>query len=319
MGEIKEYVRLMRLPNLLVIVTIPLLMYHFVLTPVLAQYSLDPAMPVSDFYLLLLSVFFIGAGGYVINDYFDLRIDEINLPLTRVVGRSLTKKQAMVFYQILTAVGMLFGVLLCLKTRSLTNFLVYVMFLGLLWFYSSSYKRQFILGNFIVAFVVGMIPFTVGLFELRYMSLSYEPSPDVDFIATLVLAWMGVFSVMAFLWTFIYEVVKDMDTEKGDREMECHTFPVVLGFKNTKILVSVCLVVALAVSAYFVFFLSPLEGSLGWRYFACAMVVTAGYFLYSLLKSSTRMDYRLAANLAKALLVVSMGYALIVYYELQMC
>lgn len=305
----------MRLPNLLLIVSVPLLMYRFVLVPVLAQYTLEPAMPFPDFSLLLLSLFFIAAGGYVINDYFDMRIDELNRPLTGVVGRTLTKKQAMHFYQVLSGIGMLFGILLCVKTMSLTNFLVYVMFLGLLWFYSSSYKRQFVLGNLIVAFLMGMLPFTVALFELRYMTLLYEPSDDVNFIAHLVLSWMGAFSLLAFLWTFIYEVVKDMDTEKGDREMECHTFPVVLGFKRTKVLVSVCLSIALAACAYLVFFVSPLEGSLGWRYFLCALVVTAVYFVYSLLKASTRADYRFSASLAKALLFLSMAFSLVVYYE----
>ena len=154
MESVKEYVKLIRLPNLLLVVTIQLMMYHWVLIPVLAQYTLEPAMPPADFYIMLLSSFFIAAGGYVINDYFDMRIDEINKPLTRVVGRTLTKKQTMLFYQVLSGIGMLLGILLCVKTRSLTNFLVYVMFLGLLWFYSSSYKRQYVLGNLIVAFLM---------------------------------------------------------------------------------------------------------------------------------------------------------------------
>lgn len=318
MESFREYVKLMRLPNLLLVISFQWLMYHCVLTPVLAQYTLQPAMPVSDFCLMLLSSFFILAGGYVINDYFDMRIDEINRPLTRIVGRTLTKKQAMVFYQILTGIGMLFGILLCVKTLSLTNFLVYVMFLGLLWFYSSSYKRQYVLGNFIVAFMMGMVPLFIALLELRYMNLIYEPSDDVNLISDLVLGWMGAFGLLAFLWTFIYEMTQDMFTEKGDRELECHTFAVVLGFKKTKILIGVCLVVALAVSAYLLFALSPLEGSWGWRYFVCAILVTSGYFIYSLVKASTRMDYQFTANLAKALLVLSMGYALIVYWEYQL-
>lgn len=315
METIKEYVKLMRLPNLLLVVSIQLLMYHCVLVPVLAQYSLEPCMPVSDFYLLVLSLFFIAAGGYVVNDYFDMKIDEINLPLSHVVGKTLTKKQTMLFYQILSGIGMALGILLCVKTMSFTNFFVYVMFLGLLWFYSSSYKRQFVLGNLIVAFLMGMVPFFLALFELRYMTLMYEPSENVNFIAHLILNWLGAFSVLAFMWTFIYEVVKDFDTEKGDRELECHTFAVVLGFEKAKILVYCCLAVALAVCSYFVFCLYPMEDSLSWRYFLCAIVVTSGYFVYSLKKATTRMDFRFSANLAKMILILSMAFSVIVYYE----
>lgn len=317
METIKEYMKLMRLPNVLLIASVQMMIYFFVLRPVLSQYTLEPAMPVADFYLLVLSIAFISAGGYVINDYFDMRIDELNKPLTRVVGRTLTKRQAMVCYQVVSAIGMLLGTLLCFKTHSFTYFFVYVMFLGLLWFYSSSYKRQFVLGNFIVAFLMAMVPFIVGLFELRYMTVVYEPSDDGNFIAYLVLSWTGAFAAVAFLWTFVYEVVKDMDTEKGDRELECHTFAVVWGFERTKILLYACLVVALTVCAYFVLCLSPLEGSLGWRYFLCAIVVTSGYFVYSLAKANSRMDYRFTASLAKAIFFLSMAFAFIVYYECQ--
>ena len=97
--------------------------------------------------------------------------------------------------------------------------MVYVMFLGLLWFYSSSYKRQYVLGNLIVAFLMGMVPVFIALLELRYMNLIYEPSDDVNFIANLVLGWMGAYGILTFVWTFIYEMARDLFTEKGDREL----------------------------------------------------------------------------------------------------
>lgn len=85
-----DYIKLLRLPNLAFIAAIQLLMYFCVLTPVLGVYGITPSMSVTELLLLVVSSVFIAGGGYVINDYFDMKIDEINHPITRVVGKTLT-------------------------------------------------------------------------------------------------------------------------------------------------------------------------------------------------------------------------------------
>ena len=57
-----------------------------------ADLSIDPRfgpqMPLHLFVLLVVSTVLIAAGGNVINDYFDMRIDRINKPGAVIVGRS---------------------------------------------------------------------------------------------------------------------------------------------------------------------------------------------------------------------------------------
>lgn len=310
-----DYIKLLRLPNLAFIAAIQLLMYFCVLTPVLGVYGITPSMSVTELLLLVVSSVFIAGGGYVINDYFDMKIDEINHPITRVVGKTLTRHQTMAFYQIVSGIGMFAGLLLCFMARSLTYMFVYVMVLGLLWFYSSTYKRQLVLGNAVVAFLAAMVPFLVGLFELRFLSIIYTPSEDTLVIGNVVLCWMSGFSICAFLWTFVREVVKDMEDEKGDREMECHTFPVVLGFARTKILIYVLLSVTLGICAYFAFVLIPFDDPFTWRYFICGICIPSLYFVYVLAKAKSKSDYKVASLVLKSVMVVGVMYAVVVWYE----
>ena len=44
---------------------------------------------------------------------------------------------------------------------------------GLLWFYSTTYKSELLLGNIIVALLTALVPFLVLLYELPLLARSY--------------------------------------------------------------------------------------------------------------------------------------------------
>ena len=309
-----EYIKLIRLPNLIFIAGIQLLMHFCIITPVVNVHGITPAMSLFQLILLIVATVFIAAGGYVINDYFDIRIDEINRPDTQIVGKSISRKQAMFFYQIISAIGVVAGLLLSYYAESLTYAFIFLMTLGLLWFYSSSYKRQLIIGNSIVSILAAMATFIVALFENRFLFLEYGPSEELMLISNSIMGWIGGFSLFAFLWTFIREVIKDMEDEEGDREMESHTFPVVLGISKTRMFLYVLIAIALGIGAYMVFFVIPLEGSLSWRYYVCGIVIPAIILMYLIYKAKDKDDYHTGAHVAKVIMVIGVLYSLLVWY-----
>ena len=136
-----KYLQLIRYKNLLFIVLIQVLMHQLILIPILQKYGFDTAEFPSLLYLLIISTILIAAGGYVLNDYFDVKIDAINHPEKLIVGKLIPKEKAMQIYQVLTILGLLVGLLLSYLNQSLTLALIYIEVTGLLWCYSGSYKR----------------------------------------------------------------------------------------------------------------------------------------------------------------------------------
>ena len=88
--NIADFMRLIRLPNLLIVALTMILMRYALVRPILHALPVEltgtPGIfsPMElqthwyDFLVLVLSTILIAAGGYIINDYFDIRTDLIN-------------------------------------------------------------------------------------------------------------------------------------------------------------------------------------------------------------------------------------------------
>jgi 4-hydroxybenzoate polyprenyltransferase len=305
---LKDYSRLFRVPMLLLIVAFQLMIYFFVVTRYLESYGIAPSMSVLDCVLLVLATLFFTAGGYVINDYFDMKIDQINRPLTRVVGRRLDKNGAMSLYRVLTIIGAVFSILLCWRAQSFQCLLILLFVAGILWFYSSNYKRSFFIGNFIAAFMMALVPLVVVLFQNQFMLLEYNMNPDLMYIMKGLLIYGVSFSFVGFAWTFILEVVNDLISVKGDRELECHTFPVVWGVQKTKWLLYGCLTLMLVLSALFFYFTPSLHSSASLRFYVCGFFVPALSLFYIISKSQSPADYKLVLNYVMVIFAVNIAY-----------
>ena len=169
-----KYLQLIRYKNLLFIALIQILMQQLIIVSILQKYGFSTVNSSSFLYLLVISTVLIAAGGYVLNDYFDVKIDTINHPEKLLVGKLIPKQQVMLIYQGLTTVGFLIGLLLSYLNRSLTLALVYIAVTGLLWFYSASYKRQFLIGNLVVSVLAALTILIVGILGMAQLKLLYS-------------------------------------------------------------------------------------------------------------------------------------------------
>ena len=86
MNKIKSIFKLVRWPNLLMIAIMMILVYYCLMSPLFTSGIMGIMPPSPAFLLLVISLIFIVAGGYVINDYFDVEIDKVNKPDKLVVG-----------------------------------------------------------------------------------------------------------------------------------------------------------------------------------------------------------------------------------------
>ena len=291
-----------------------LLMQRAVVDPILMTFGFDSFLSTLEMLFMLLSVLLIAAGGYVINDYFDIKIDAINKPDSRIVGNALERKKAIIIHQVLSVIGALLGIVLSLMLRSFTVGLLYVLVPGLLWFYSASYKRQFIIGNLIVAFNSALSILIVALVNVAKLKLHYQDLIYQTPIAHNIYAWVGGFALFAFLITIIREIIKDMEDEEGDREFECHTLPIQLGVGKTKIIIYILVAVVLAALAFVNFRLIPFQSTLTDTYFYWGMLLPFVIFVLLLAFAKTKRDFAQASAFVKFIMLIGLLYSVVFYY-----
>jgi 4-hydroxybenzoate polyprenyltransferase len=255
--KIKPYLKLLRVGNLAFLAVLLYVMEKWVAVPLLHIEKFQEQMPWWVLLLLILSTICIAAGGYVINDYFDVKIDRINRPDDMVVTRVISREGAMQWFYVLTAIGIASGLAVSWWARSWNLLFIYIVIPGLLWFYSASYKRMLLVGNLIVAFISAIVPLLVALVNADYLHYLYKDNLAYTPIVNELYVWLSGFALFSFLLTWAREVVKDIEDIEGDREMECRTMPIVWGEKVSKAVVTTLVVVTMALVGYLAWFVLP--------------------------------------------------------------
>ena len=269
--KIKPFFQLLRVGNLAFLAILLYVMEKWVAFPLLHQQKFPELMPWWVLTLLIISVVCIAAGGYVINDYFDVKIDRINRPDDLVVTRVISRDAAMRLFQVLTAVGIVAGLAVAWWARSWNMLFIYVVIPGLLWFYSSSYKRMLLVGNLIVAFISALVPLLIAMVNADHLRFLYHESLAYTPIVGQLYVWLGGFALFCMLLTLSREVVKDMEDVEGDREMECRTMPIVWGEKVSKMVVTTMMITTMALIGYLAWFVLPFP--MEWATFAGRFII----------------------------------------------
>ncbi|TVZ51539.1 4-hydroxybenzoate polyprenyltransferase [Dokdonia sp. Hel_I_53] len=195
----------------------------------------------TDFIVLTLSTLFIAAGGYVINDFFDIKADRINKPDELYITKDISKSKALLFYCCLTFVGISLGVLLCYSVGVPVYSLLFFAIAILLYIYSFFLQRIALVGNLVISILIGFSLYIIFLIETIKTDMS-EIAAAFTFMV-----------VLAIFINFIREIIKDIQDMKGDYSMGYQTLPILLGIKRT---LTICTFICLALvfnSALFAF------------------------------------------------------------------
>jgi 4-hydroxybenzoate polyprenyltransferase len=313
LNTFKDIMRLVRWSNLLFLAALIYLMEKWVAVPILDAAAFGEQLPWFITLLLALATVLIAAGGYVINDYFDVKIDRINRPDELIVTRTIPKPTAMHLSLCLSGVGILCGLVVAIVLRSMTLGILFVIVPGLLWFYSSSYKRLFMVGNLIIALLAGLTPMLVAMTNVAQLQLRFAPILPYTSLERDLYAWLGGFALFAFLLTWMREIVKDMQDQMGDRELECHPMPVVWGDRWTKIFVTALAVLTLAIIGHLWYRVLPFPigwNSLSTRYIVLGIITPLLGALWLLWAAKIPSDYKNCQQLIKFTMFLGMLYSI---------
>jgi 4-hydroxybenzoate polyprenyltransferase len=234
---------------------------------------------VFDFELLLLScsTILIAAAGYIINDYYDVKIDYINKPDRVVIGRSITRRYAILFHVVLSLSGILIGVYLSWSITALNVVSVF-----LLWLYSNNLKRLPLVGNVTVAVLTG-----ASIYSLEILYRTGNP---------LVM----IFAIFALFITLVREIIKDIEDLKGDNTFGCKTLPIVLGIRRTKFIIyAIILIFALIVIAF-----NHSFKALPFQYYLLFLFIPLLLLVYRLIRADTRRDFSLLSSFCKVIMLL---------------
>ena len=312
---IKPYLQLLRVGNLTFVAILLYVMEKWVATPLLQLEQFGELMPWWILTLLIGSVVGIAAGGYVINDYFDVKIDRINRPDNLVVTRIISRDAAMNLFYGLTAVGVIAGTVVAWWAHSWTLLFTYIVIPGLLWFYSASYKRMFLIGNLVVAFASAIVPLLVAIANADYLHHLYQNALAYSPIVGELYVWTGGFAAFAFLLTWVREIVKDIEDIEGDRELECRTLPIVWGDKVAKMIATLLLVAIATLIVYILFAVLPFSHewkSLPTRYVVFGLIVPILCSIILLWAANNRTEYHRVQTIIKFAMFMGMLFSYVI-------
>lgn len=308
------FFQLIRYPNLIFIVLTQFLFYFCIVRPAYIKAALPgPVLVISDFWLLVFASVCIAAAGYIINDYFDLNIDKINKPNKMVIGKHISRRWAMLFHLLLSLLGL---VLTGIVTKQIGNWFILVfntLSVVLLLFYSTSFKKRFLIGNIIISILTAWVILVLFAAELRWDSIHLVSVENAAIV--LIYTYAVVYAGFAFIVSLIREVVKDMEDETGDRKYQCKTMPIVWGINPTKIFVGVWIVVLMGVLTIMLFYALLQQ----WFLLVLFILVLLLFALYTslkkLIRATTTEDYAKISSNIKLIMLSGVLSMLLYFYH----
>ena len=260
--DIISFLKASRIPNLLVIGSAQYLAAIFLVSEYPDKYS---NLTSFRFFILVVSTVMIAAGGYIINDYYDQKIDLVNRPHKVVVGTKLRRRKALFSHFLLTLGGISLGFMLDIKIGA-----IHILSSFFLWYYSNSLRRITLIGNIVIAFLTGITLLMVVVFLERSEVLIYA------------------YALFAMAIVLIREVIKDMEDVKGDERFGIESIPVIFGIRGAKWFIYL---VSIGSAGLLMYYLIKIDN---WvvRFYFTALLPVFIYFLYRLIIADRQIHYK---------------------------
>src|SRR5690348_14726810 len=185
------FTRLIRWPNLLFLFLTQFLFQYGVMAPLFIRAGIAPVMKPLYFCLVAFGVTLIASAGYIINDYFDIAIDEVNKPGKVFITKGIGKTTALAWYSLmnLTALGSIFYVNSYMPDNS--ALFIAGSCIALLFIYSAWLKKKLLIGNLLVAGVTALSILMLACMQGRLTRIQPPGTPALQSIFWLTVGYTG--------------------------------------------------------------------------------------------------------------------------------
>ena len=224
--------------------------------------------------LPMLVVVFFTIGANVLNDYYDFEIDKINRPDRAIITGEVPKLHALY----ISIFSFIIGILIALQLNQLSQLISIGISFPLLVSYNVKLKNYPLIGNIVVAFILGL-------------SFIYAGSVFKN-IEPLIVP-----SFLAFGLTLIREIVKDIADIDGDQTVGSRTLPIVMGKKKA---IKLCVILSLVLSIVaFTLFLNGYYNFYYGLFLIMTVEIPLGVVVISLINKPTIETAKRGAKLLK--------------------
>ncbi len=226
----------------------------------------------------------VAAGGYIINDYYDAKIDFVNRPHKVIVGKYLSRRKALILHVILSIMAIAIGYVVSWKIAML-----HVVSVSFLWYYSN-HLRRFFIGKIVISLLTGLCILSVGLtFEIVSLKLMAYAA----FGGTIV---------------WVRELIKDMENAEGENMFGVESVPKVWGFTTTKRFIAIIGVAGLSLLVYFMIRVD----SKPFYILYASMIPLFVLFIVWLIRADRKAHFRRLRHLINLLILVGLSSMLII-------
>jgi 4-hydroxybenzoate polyprenyltransferase len=306
------WLQLIRWKNLLIIFLTQLVAWRCVVLPLSPQ-----VLNIANFCCVALSTVLIAAAGYIINDYFDIKIDSVNKPEKMVIEKAIPQKQAIISHITLSIIALSVAAFIAVRAHHLSWLSIQVVSISLLWFYSTHFKRMFMTGNIIVSLLTALTIVTLIVYEPAawpYLRAPAFGNPGLGDIRINPVYLLCAYSFFAFMLTWTREIVKDMEDIKGDTEQGCVTLPVRWGLYRSIKFIRLLVIITLAVLVYCCIFLGSMGNKLLTVYIAFFLIVPLVIWANNVGKNLTALHFHKSSNRIKLIMLAGIASLIIYHY-----
>jgi 4-hydroxybenzoate polyprenyltransferase len=310
MRLISGFLKLIRLPNL----------FFIALTQVLFQFCIyytlyNGAIPAGDtkqFILLLFASVLIAAGGYVINDYFDINIDEVNKPQKLVVDKVIHRRWAIAWHFILSATGVLLTFLALPFFQKWYLVVANAFCVVLLWFYSTNFKRSLLIGNIVISLLTAWTIMIIFFSKVSLGDAVGIGGHSHQKFFRLAILYAG----FAFISSLIREAIKDMEDIEGDARYGCNTMPIAWGVNAAKVYVAVWLTVLIAALIILQVYILQFKWWFAVLYAVLLIILPLIAIFARLFRASTSKDFHHLSTWIKLVMLTGIVSMIFFYFYL---
>jgi len=296
MKAIAAFFRLIRWPNLLFIVLTQMLFRYFILPFVYKEPNVgyeNIKLSEGFFYLLTTASVCIAAAGYVINDYFDVNIDQVNKSSKVIIGKYINRRSAILLHALLSFVGLVLSIYVGISINNIFIPVFNFIAINILWFYSSTFKKKILIGNILISLLTAWVILVLTLAEYRF-----RISPH-DVVWQRLLKLSFIYAGFAFIISLVREVIKDMEDVEGDLKYGCKTMPIVWGIPVSKVFTAVWIVVLIGVLSGIQIYVIQLGWWLSALYSVLAIIIPLIWVLRKLYLANTSADFHQLSSAVK--------------------